>query len=170
MLKKVPFILTLLGIVSGIFISILFAINEPLFKNKIAQDLLQNPKVLTMTSQDEKNKYIEKEAEKIWRYYQRFHFHSTGIAAMALGVLILIAFSQGPQKIKLLLSYMVSTSGFLYPFVWLFAALYGPLLGRDAAKEKFALLGYMGGVFMLAVVLVAILLAKYPVKINNENL
>ena len=89
---------------------------------------------------------------------------------MSLGTLILIAFSLAPSLFKLISSYMISIGGFLYPFVWLFSAIYGPIIGRTAAKEKFAIFGYMGGVFLIGLTLALIILFRYPIKfIDNKQ-
>jgi len=163
MIQKIPYLLTLFGIVLGVFIAILFGVNESIFKEQINRDLQKNEKVISFNGQgDALQKYLENESEKNWRYYQRFHFHSTGISAMSLGLLILLSFSSAPFLYRIISSYMVSFGGFLYPFVWLFAAYYGPSMGRDIAKEKFAIFGYMGGVFLVGVIVTIFLVARYP--------
>ncbi|RLA62687.1 MAG: hypothetical protein DRQ89_08930 [Epsilonproteobacteria bacterium] len=168
MKQKLPFILTVFSMILGVFIAILFGVNEHLFKDKIKNDLGKNEKIMSIVDVDKRTAKLNAEASKNWRYYQRFHFHSTGIASMALGVLILLSFSMGSSMLKLVSSYMVSIGGFLYPFVWLFAAMYGPIMGRSAAKESFAFFGYMGGVFLLGLLLSLFILVKYPLKFKND--
>lgn len=144
MRNKIPFAIAIFGLICGVFISILFGANEAIFTDKIAKDLNSNKKIMSIANQDEREKKIQNEQDKNWRYYQRFHFHSTGINTMSLSALILLAFCLAPSMLKLITSYMISIGGFLYPFVWLFAALYGPIMGRSNAKEAFAIFGYMG--------------------------
>jgi len=178
MKQKAPFLITLFSIFLGVFIAILFAVNEDLFKKQIANGLLENAKVIEMSQssapemQEKKASYIKAESEKNWRYYQRFHFHSTGIAAMSLGILLVISLLSAPKLQVLIASYMVAIGGFLYPFVWLFAGIYGPSMGRSAAKESFALFGYMGGVFLVGVAFSIYLVARYPLRdfLKNESL
>lgn len=153
----------------GVFISILFGVNESYFKNRISRDIQKNSKILNIEDVAKRNQKIEKEKSKNWRYYQRYHFHATGISGISLATLILLAFSMAPALIKLTTSYMISLGGFFYPFVWLFAAIYGPEMGRHEAKESFALFGYMGGVFLLGLILAIYLFTKYPLKFI-ENL
>jgi hypothetical protein len=168
--QKIPFALALFAMISGVSISILFGVNESLFKDKISKDIQLNEKIMSIVDQQKRETKIEQEESKNWRYYQRFHFHSTGISAMTLGVLVLLTFSLAPSLIKLTTSYMISVGGFLYPFVWLFAALYGPIMGRAEAKEAFAVFGYMGGVFLVGLVLALIVFIRYPVKrLNNAQ-
>ena len=164
MKEKIPFIVTLLSMICGVFIAILFGVNESIFKDKISRDLHANQKIVSMTDENERKAKIETEKGKNWRYYQRFHFHATGISAMSLGALILLSFSFAPAALKLASSYMISLGGFLYPFIWLFAGMYGPLIGRSAAKESFAIFGYMGGVFLVGLILAIFILIKYPLE------
>src|SRR5690606_12310769 len=89
---------------------------------------------------------------------------ATGISAMMLGVLILLAFLQAPSILKLISSYMISVGGFLYPFVWLFSAIYGPVMGRSEAKEAFAIFGYMGGLFLVGLIFTMVILIRYPIR------
>ena len=150
--------------VGGVFIAILFGVNEEMFKDKIQSGLQQNAKIQQMADSPEKTAKIGSEAEKNWRYYQRFHFHATGIGAMMIGLLLFIRKIKAPPKALDLASWLVSLGGFLYPFVWLFAAIYGPEMGRNEAKEAFAIFGYMGGLFLVGGVLTLFLTAKYPIE------
>lgn len=52
---------------------------------------------------------------------------------------------------------LMSIGGLLYPFVWLFAGIYGPEMGRTEAKEAFAIFGYMGGLFLVGAIFTLIL-------------
>ena len=169
MKTKAPFIIALSGMILGVIIAILFGVNESLFKDKISNDLKLNQKIMQIEDVEKREIIIQKEKVKNWRYYQRFHFHSTGISSMTLVVLILLSFSLAPSKHKTIASYMTSVGGFFYPFVWLFAAMYGPLWGRSVAKESFAIFGYMGGVMLLGLILSLYLLVKYPLEFNKTK-
>ncbi len=149
---KFPYLLSVLGMIGGVFISILFGANEDLFKNRILKGLEDNVKIQSIEDAALKSEKIKTEQEKNWRYYQRYHFHATGISALSLAMLLLLGFVQLSSKEFLLTSYMISIGGFLYPFVWLFAGLYGPEMGRSEAKEAFAVFGYMGGIFLIGII------------------
>jgi hypothetical protein len=83
---------------------------------------------------------------------------------MSLVLLIFLGFIKA-SKIQILTSaYMISIGGFLYPFVWLFAAIYGPEMGRDQAKEAFAIFGYMGGVYLVGILFTLYLALTKPLK------
>ena len=171
--SKIPFLIVLLQIFFGVSIAIFFGVNEHFFKDRINAELKSHPKMMTLTKdpslagEQKMNAFLKKESSKNWRYYQRFHFHSTGIAAMSLGLLLLLHFLIVPGVQKLVAAYLVSVGGFLYPFLWLFAAIYGPSLGRGVAKEQFVIFGYMGGVFMLGVLFTIYLTAKYPLQTKS---
>lgn len=161
MAKKIPFIIALICILGGVGISILFGLNEEMFKNRISEGLQQNVKIQQILDPVKKASTLATEADKNWRYYQRFHFHATGIGAMMMGILLFLAWLKAPQKQKNIASYMVALGGTLYPFVWLFAGIYGPEMGRSEAKEAFAFFGYMGGVFLLGGIYTTFLAVKY---------
>ncbi len=164
MTSRIPFVIAILTLICGVFISIIFGVNEDFFKDKIKEGLSKNEKINLIKDAAEKDVFLKSESDKNWRYYQRFHFHSTGIGAMVMGVLLFISFLSAPQKLKNITSYAIAIGGFLYPFVWLFAAMYGPELGREVAKEKYVAFGYMGGVFLLGLFLSLFMALKYPFK------
>jgi hypothetical protein len=164
MIQRIPYVIAILTLIGGVFISIIFGANEDYFKDKINEGLKKNEKVNQIQDPVEKEAVLKSEADKNWRYYQRFHFHATGIGAMIMGVLLFISFLSAPERIKAITSFAVSIGGFLYPFLWLFAAIYGPEMGRSAAKEAFAIFGYMGGVFLLGLILSLYMALKYRLK------
>lgn len=172
MLSKIPFLITVFGMIGGVAIAIVFGVNEDLFKDRIAHDLQQNAAVHAFDSIEnpEKRKAaIKKEKDKNWRYYQRYHFHATGIGAMSLSLLILLAFVRGSGRLRTVAAYSLALGGFLYPFVWLFAGLYGPVVGRSIAKEQFAIFGYMGGLFLLGALLTLALAALFPLRFHASD-
>ncbi|MDP3467584.1 MAG: hypothetical protein Q8S11_04585 [Daejeonella sp.] len=164
MTSRIPFVIAILTLICGVFISIIFGANEDFFKDKIKEGLSKNEKISLIQDVAEKDAVLKAESEKNWRYYQRFHFHATGIGAMVMGVLLFISFLSAPQGLKNITSYAVAIGGFLYPFLWLFAAIYGPELGREVAKEKYAVFGYMGGLFLLGLFLSLFMAIKYSFK------
>lgn len=149
---KIPFLITVLSVLGGVLVAIVFGVNEDFIKHKIALGLEKNPDIQAMQNLDEKSLKLKAEANKNWRYYQRYHFHSNGIAAMTIGLLLLLLCLKLSKLEYFLASYAMSIGGFIYPFVWLFAGIYGPIMGRSNAKEAFFIFGYMGGVYLLGVI------------------
>ncbi len=164
MLSKLPFAIAILGMIGGVSIAILFGVNEAIFKDAIQDGLSRNAKIQQMTDPQAKAEAIGNEAAKNWRYYQRFHFHATGIGAMSLSLLLFVAFVGAPERLRLVAGYLTAVGGFLYPFIWLFAAIYGPGMGRHEAKEAFALFGYSGGVFLIGAIMILGLAVRYPLR------
>jgi len=149
MIRKIPFALAILSMAGGVFIAILFGVNEEMFLDRIKVGLEKNVKIQQIVNAEEKSAKIKSETDKNWRYYQRYHFHATGIGAMMMAMLLFLAQLNIAAKAFYPPAYLLSIGGLLYPFVWLFAGIYGPEMGRSEAKEAFALFGYMGGLFLL---------------------
>ena len=168
MLRKLPFGIAILGMIGGVCIAILFGVNEDIFKSAIQDGLSLNAKIQRMADPQAKAEAIEKESAKNWRYYQRFHFHSIGIGATSLSLLLFLAFVGAPAPLRHIAGYLTAVGGFFYPFVWLFAAIYGPEMGRHEAKEAFAVFGYAGGVFLVGVVMILGLTVRYPLRIPRS--
>ena len=169
MLERAPFAISILGMIAGVFIATLFGVNEDFFKERISDGLLQNEKLMAIEDDEAREAKLEAEAEKNWRYYQRFHFHSTGIGAMALATLLLTLRIPANVRLLLVTRYMVAVGGFFYPFVWLFAGMYGPTMGRSEAKEAFAIFGYAGGLVLVGLLLAAYLLLRHGLETASKE-
>ena len=122
---KVGLLITLLSLVFGIGLGIAFGAKEEVFKNYISENIQANP-----TVHDHKSK------DKIWRYVQRAHFHSSGIAAYSLALLLIILVSKMKDSMKSFSATMIGV-GTLYSFAWYLMFYLAPLIGRDAAKNHF---------------------------------
>ena len=120
---KIGLLITLLSLVFGIGLGIAFGAKEEVFKNYISENIQANP-----TVHDDKSK------DKIWRYVQRAHFHSAGIAAYSLALILLILVSKMKNQMKSLSSTLIGI-GTLYPFSWYLMFLLAPTIGRDAAHS-----------------------------------
>jgi hypothetical protein len=137
---KVGLALVLVGLLLGVAMGIFFGVNEEAYQNYIAQGIAANPEV-----------HDAKSPDKIWRYAQRAHFHATGIAAFALGLIILVKFSTLKTSYKKASAIFLGLSSF-YPLSWLNMFLLAPSLGRGAAHahiltEIFAYTG-VGGLLL----------------------
>jgi hypothetical protein len=139
--------LVLIGLAFGIAMGIGFGVNEDAFQHYVSEGIAAHPQVHDANSQD-----------KIWRYAQRAHFHSAGIAAFSIGLLLLVSVSSLSRKLKRVTSVLVGLS-FLYPFSWFTMFLLAPSIGRSAAHshvatEMFTYAG-VGGLTLGLVILVA---------------
>ncbi|MBI5233200.1 MAG: hypothetical protein HY880_02485 [Deltaproteobacteria bacterium] len=76
----------------------------------------------------------EKSADKIWRLWQRAHFHAMGISAFTLALIGLTALADMRSGVKRLVSVLISMGG-LYSVAWFVMALLAPGIGKSAAHE-----------------------------------
>jgi hypothetical protein len=128
-----------------------FGVNEDMYKDRIAEQVLANPEVHDAASKD-----------KIWRYAQRAHFHATGIAAFSMGLIILLMFSDMKTGMKKVSSLLIGLGGF-YPLAWFSMYILAPTIGRGPAHhhvmtEMFTYVG-VGGLVLGALMLFANLFA-----------
>lgn len=122
---KTGLAIVLLGLFFSVGLGISFGVNEDIYKEYIAAGVAAHPDLHDETSED-----------KIWRYAQRTHFHAGGIAALCLGLIILVVFSDMPRKWQRLSSMLIGLGSF-YPGAWLSMFYLAPTIGRAAAHEHF---------------------------------
>ena len=142
---KIGLLITLLSLLFGIGLGIVFGAKEEVFKNYISQNISANP-----TLHDEKSK------DKIWRYVQRAHFHSAGIAAYSLALLLIILVSKMKTSAKTLSSTLIGI-GTLYPLSWYLMFYLAPKIGRDAAHSHILTEGIVyisTGAFLIALYMI----------------
>ena len=120
---RVGLLITLFTLIFGTGRGIAFGVKEEVFKSYISENIQANP-----TVHDEKSK------DKIWRYVQRAHFHSSGIAAYSLALLLIILVSKMKNSMKSFSATMIGIST-LYSFSWYLMFYLAPLIGRDAAHN-----------------------------------
>ncbi len=158
MKRRIPMVLCLLNMFGGVLISIFFATNEPYFKQKIESGLNKNKEIINIFDKKKKQSKFNSERSKIWRYYQRYHFHATAIGAMSLGVVLVLNFLVNSNWFLHLTSYLVSLGGLAYPFTWLAMGYLSPQMGRDVAHQKVEPLAYSGGVFLVGLLFAILIL------------
>lgn len=154
---KWPVALVLLSILFGTGMGVVFGVQEDALKSRIA-DQLQYNQNLSLLSSEVQEKEKENLKNKAWQYVKRAHMHGGGIAALSLGVLLVLASLNVNCKIKFFLGFILAFGGFLYPFFWLAAAFYTPSLGAAAAKEKFQFLAGGGVLHVVATFIILIML------------
>lgn len=158
--------IALVGILGGVFIALLFGANEKMFKEKILAGLNNNPEISAIEIPAEREKKIASEESKIWRHYQRYHFHATGIGALSLAVLLMLFLRTTGGRLRDIAAYSVAIGGFLYPFAWLLSAFLSPTVGRHEAHETATVLALGGGLLFIGLILslVHLLISKPPTR------
>lgn len=122
---KAGLLLVMLTLMFGISLGVGFGIAEDSVKSYISEGVASHAEV-----------HDDKSNKKIWRYAQRAHFHSTGIAAFSIGLIILIMFSSLKKELKKVASILVGLGG-LYPLSWFTMFILAPSMGRSAAHHHF---------------------------------
>ena len=122
---KTGLLLVMLTLMFGISLGVGFGIAENSVKSYISEGVASHADV-----------HDDKSNKKIWRYAQRAHFHSTGIAAFSIGLIILIMFSSLKKELKKSASILVGLGG-LYPLSWFTMFILAPSMGRSAAHHHF---------------------------------
>ena len=77
---------------------------------------------------------VAKAKGKIFRWWQRAHFHATGMGAFLIAMIAIAAISNLKPAIKRLSSILIAFGG-LYPFSWFLLSLKAPSMGRPAAHH-----------------------------------
>lgn len=77
---------------------------------------------------------IVKAKSKIFRWWQRAHFHATGMGAFTMSMIVLCALSGLKQSARRWSATLIALGG-LYSFSWFVMFLKAPQIGRPAAHH-----------------------------------
>jgi len=143
---KLGLAMVMLSLFFGVGMGVSFGVSEDTYKSYVSDNVAKYPEV-----------HDAKSNSKIWRYAQRAHFHSSGIAAFSLGLVIITMFSSMSVGLKSWTSILIGLGG-LYPLSWFSMFYFAPIIGRSAAHahivtEVFAYIGVGGlllGMLMLS--------------------
>lgn len=120
---RVGLILSMLTLIFGVSMGVMFGANEDGVKGFIAEEIATHQAV-----------HDEKSQSKIWRYAQRAHFHATGVSAFALVLILMTGLTTLSRKMKFIASTLIGIGSF-YPLAWLSMFLLSLSMGRDAAHH-----------------------------------
>jgi len=137
--------LAFLCLLFGVCLAIVFGVAEDAVKDLIKSGIAEHPAL-----------HDAKSFDKIWRYWQRAHFHAAGIGAFTLALMLVTALSSLRAKCKKLTSFLIGLTG-VYPLAWFLMALLAPSMGRGAAHHSagvqalvyIALIGFFSGLAIL---------------------
>ncbi len=138
-------VLSMLTLIFGISMGIMFGANEDGVKQYISDGIAAHPAA-----------HDEKSESKIWRYAQRSHFHATGVGGFALVLVLMTGLTPLSRKMKYLASTLIGV-GSLYPMAWLSMFTLSLPLGRDGAHHALitelitylSVTSLMGGILIL---------------------
>jgi len=120
---RIGLILSMLTLIFGISMGVLFGANEGGVKQYISDGIATHQSV-----------HDKKSESKIWRYAQRSHFHATGVGGFALVLVLMTGLTTLSRKMKFAASTLIGIGSF-YPMAWLSMFLLSLSLGRDAAHH-----------------------------------
>lgn len=151
---KIGLFLVMLTLIFGIGLGVVFGVAEDSVQSYISEGVAAHPAV-----------HDEKSGGKIWRYAQRTHFHSTGIAAFSIGLLLLIMHSSLGRRLKKVAAVLVGLGG-MYPLSWFTMFLLAPSIGRGAAHhhivtQMFTYIGVSGLLTGIAILCANLFLGKF---------
>jgi len=134
---KLGLALVMLTLFFGLAMGISFGVSEDTYKSYVSDNIAKHPQL-----------HDEKSQSKIWRYAQRAHFHSAGIAAFSIGLVMLTMFTTLSARLKSYTAILIGLGG-LYPLSWYSMFYLAPSMGRSAAHahvmtESFAYIGVAG--------------------------
>lgn len=111
---------------------------------------------------------INKLVDKSWKYFQRAHFHASGIGTTAVVLIILLSLCALEAQVLFWTSLALGLGSLGYSLYWLIAGFLTPILGSsEEAKEALGLLAIpSAGLCILGVVATMVLcyrsLSKAP--------
>ena len=131
-------LISFLAIVFGTGLGMTFGVYEDKIKAYFLSEVKAHPEIHEQTPAN-----ILKQVKDSWRYTQRAHFHSQGLGALGLGIILVLTFTWVSSPVKKWIGLAVGMGAFLYPFCWLIAGLRISSMGKHAAKASVDWLAYI---------------------------
>ncbi len=164
---KLGIILTLLTFGLGFGLGAFFGVGEDFLQDHLRAS---GEQVLDQVYHGDKAK-LESVLDKSWTYFIRAHLHAGAMAAAALGMILLMAITDGPRMVKSLIAFLLGAGGFGYALFWLLAGLRAPALGGTGlAKESLKWLAVpSSGGFILALLCTLVVFAIYSCGCKGQD-
>lgn len=165
---KVGVILTLLAFLLGFGLGGTFGAAEDAIKGKLRRD--GEAALDSAYSGDEAK--MNGVVSKSWSYLKRAHMHGGGLAAAALGMILLLATLPGASAPRTFTASLLGAGALGYPLFWLLAGLKAPGLGgTDAAKASLAWLALpSSGAFILGTAMTLVHFTRAALTHDPESL
>jgi len=152
---RIGLVLSMLTLIFGISMGILFGTNEDGVKQYITDGIATHQSL-----------HDSKSESKIWRYAQRAHFHATGVGGFALILVLITGLTTLSRKMKLVASTLIGIGSF-YSMAWLSMFLLSPSMGRGAAHH--ALITELITYVTVGCLLVGILMLMAGLVVNFDR-
>jgi hypothetical protein len=158
---KLGLALSILTILLGQFLGIIFGLNEDAVKSQ----LHTSATAVRDTVYQGDDEAMNKVESKSWTYMKRAHLHAGGMGTTALALIVLIGLLGLSPRASTAISVGLGAGGFGYSIFWMWAGFRAPGLGgTGAAKESLRWLAMpSSGAFVLATIgVLVIVLASRP--------
>lgn len=151
-------IFSVLTILYGLGMGIVFGLNEDLIKSRLAASATEVRDSI-YKGDDAAAKPV---LEKSWNYMQRAHLHAGAMGTTAVVLIVLVCMLGAPRLVTFAIGAALGIGGLGYSTFWMWAGFRAPALGStSAAKESLAWLAMpSSGIYVLATVAVLIVLIR----------
>jgi hypothetical protein len=158
-------LLTVITILFGFGVGIVFGLNEDLIKSRLNASAL----VVFDAEYHGDAKEMKVVLDKSWTYMKRAHLHAGAIGSVALGLILLVSLLGTKPILTTGISLGLGLGGLGYSVFWLWAGFLAPGLGSTgAAKEALRWLAMpSSGAVVASTAAVAIILAIAILKKNK---
>lgn len=165
---SVGLLLSVLTILFGQGLGIVFGLNEDVIKSRLKADAVE---VQSTIYKDDKIA-MKAVVDKSWNYMQRAHLHAGGMGTTAVALIVVTCLVGASGKVTALLSLALGAGGLGYSVFWMWAGFRAPGLGSTgAAKESLKLLAMpSSGGFVLATIGVLIVVIAWMLESRRDQL
>jgi len=130
---RIGLILSLLTLLFGFVLGIMFGANEDGMKEALFQNGV--PKLAEYYDNDTAK--LDALISKSWTYFKRAHLHANGLGTTSLVLIILLSTLGVQPKLSKIASIFLGAGALFYSLYWLVAGWYAPVLGSTKiAKES----------------------------------
>lgn len=151
-----PLILTVLTLLFGQGMGIVFGLNEDAIKSHLSDSAA----AVRETTYHADDAAIKAVLDKSWTYMHRAHLHAGGMGTTALALIVLLCLMSPPPRVLWGTGVGLGGGGLGYAVFWMWAGFRAPGLGgTGAAKESLKWLAIpSSGAFVLATTTVLVVL------------
>ena len=162
---KLGLVLSILTILLGQFLGIVFGLNEDAVKSRLHASATEVRDTVYQGDDEAMNK-VE---SKAWTYMKRAHLHAGGMGTTALALVLLVGLLGVSPKPATAISAGLGAGGFGYSVFWMWAGFRAPGLGgTGAAKESLRWLAMpSSGAFVVSTIWVLILVLMSLAKADQ---
>ncbi|HXZ26342.1 MAG TPA: hypothetical protein VEI24_08990 [Nitrospiria bacterium] len=148
-------IISFFAIVVGTSLGMAFGLYEEPIRDYLTTQIKAHPE-----AHDQAPDAVNRDVNKAWRDIQRAHFHSQGLGALGVGIILVLSLSWVSAPVKRWVALATGLGALLYPFCWLLMGLRVGPMGAEAAHASVDWLAgvsvplFFGGMLLTLLILV----------------